>query len=124
MKITRFEDIDSWKEGRTLSKLVYQLASKGKFKSDFGLRDQICRAVVSVTSNIAEGIESQTNSEFIRFLTYSRRSCSEVKSQFYVALDNEYITEVQFNQMYDKATEVSKLLNGFIRYLANNRSRK
>jgi four helix bundle protein len=124
MKITRFEDIDSWREGRILSNLIYQSTGKGKFRLDFGLRDQICRAVVSVTSNIAEGFEAQTNSEFICFLTFARRSCSEVKSQLYVALDNEYISEIQFVQMYDKATEVSKLINGFIRYLKTDRYRK
>ena len=124
MKIRRFEDIESWKEGRVLAKQIYHCSRNGKFKSDFALRDQICRAVVSITSNIAEGFESQSNTEFIRFLIYSRRSTSEVKSQLYIALDNEYISELQFNDMYEKATLISKLLNGLISYLTKNRSRK
>ena len=104
MIITRFEDIESWKAGRILVRRVYELSRKGKFRSDFGLRDQICRAVVSITSNIAEGFESQSNAEFIRFLIYSRRSASEVKSLLYVALDNEYISNREFDKIYERAT--------------------
>lgn len=124
MKITRFEDIESWKEGRLLAQLVYKVARKGKFKSDFALRDQICRAVVSITSNIAEGFESQSNTEFIRFLIYARRSSSEVKSQLYIALDNEYITQKEFDEIYEKATLTAKLINGFITYLRTTKRTK
>ncbi len=123
MKIMRFEDIESWKEGRDLTKLLYRVTGKGKFKTDFGLKDQICRASVSVISNIAEGFESHTSAEFVRFLVYSRRSASEVKSQLYVALDNGYITTEEFEVLYGKATLVSKLINGFIKYLKANPSR-
>ena len=124
MKITRFEDIESWREGRILAKMIYDISGKGKFRSDLGLRDQIRRAAVSVISNVAEGFESQSNSEFIRFLIYSRRSASELQSQLYIALDNDYISQVQFAGIYEKATVVSKLINGFIRYLEQNKPRK
>lgn len=124
MVIKRFEDIDSWKEGRILAAKIYAMSRKGQFKSGFGLRDQICRAAVSITSNIAEGFESQSNFEFIKFLTYSRRSAAEVKSQLYIALDNGYTSKQEFNELYDEASQVSKLLTGFINYLKNNKSRK
>ncbi len=124
MVIKRFEDIDSWKEGRNLAAKIYAISRKDGFKSDFGLRDQICRAVVSISSNIAEGFESQSNSEFIKFLTYSRRSAAEVKSQLYLALDNGYISKQEFEELYQQAAQVSKLLTGFINYLKNNKSRK
>ncbi len=117
MKITRFEDIESWKEGRILARQIYQLTKKGKFKSDYGLCDQICRAVISITSNIAEGFDSQSSTEFIRFLIYARRSTSEVKSQCYLALDNGYISQLEFDELYKEATLISKLINGFIAYL-------
>ena len=124
MKIMRFEDIESWKEGRILVRRVYELSKKGKCSVDFGLRDQICRAVVSIPSNIAEGFESQSNAEFICFLIYSRRSASEVKSLLYVALDNEYLSNSEFDEIYERATLASKLINGFINYLEKNRLRK
>lgn len=124
MKITRFEDIESWKEGRELAQLIYRAARKGKFRRDFALSDQICRAVVSITSNIAEGFESQSNIEFIRFLIYSRRSASEVKSQCYIALDKDYITQNEFDEIYEKASLISKLINGFVAYLRKNKYKR
>lgn len=119
MKIVRFEDIASWKEGRILCKMIYALTDKRKFKSDVGLKDQIQRAAVSVISNIAEGFDSRSNAEFQRFLIYARRSVSELKSQLYVAFDVSYITQDEFDTTYNQADKVGKLTNGFIRYLTS-----
>jgi four helix bundle protein len=83
VKITRFEDVEAWKEARVLVSKVYESTGKEPFKKDWGLKDQIQRAAVSVRSNIAEGFMSQTNREFIVFLGYSLRSTAEAQSQLY-----------------------------------------
>src|SRR6266545_1893152 len=99
VKITRFEDIESWKKARTLTKEIYQTTAAGKFVNDFGLKDQIRRASVSILSNIAKG------------------SCGEVRAQLYVALDQGYISTEVFDRLLTNANEVGQLLSGFIRYL-------
>jgi four helix bundle protein len=117
MKIERFEDIKAWQESRELTKMVFGVTSSdGSFKS-YRLRDQIEGAAISTMANIAEGFDSQSDAEFIRFLIYSRRSSSEVQSHLYVALDQEYIIKQQFDEIYEKATAVKNLISGFIRYL-------
>ena len=117
MKIERFEDIEAWKEARALVGMVYESTNKVPFKNDWGLREQIQRAAISVMSNIAEGFMSQTNREFIAFLGYSLRSTAEVQSQLYAALDLHYLDDNKFNSLTDKCTKVARLLQGFIRYL-------
>ena len=119
MNINKFEDIEAWKEARKLVKLVYKLTEKPFFKKDFGLKDQIQRAAVSCMSNIAEGFDSGTNQQFIQFLLYARRSSSETQSILYAALDNRYINDKEFNETYQQAKAVGKLVNGFISYLKN-----
>lgn len=118
MRLLRFEDIEGWKEGRVLCEMVYNVTEKGRFGRDFGLRDQIRRAAVSVMSNIAEGFDSRSNREFSRFLVISRRSVSEVKSQLYVALDRGYIAADEFDRIYKQCDNVGKLVNGFLRFLS------
>lgn len=89
---------------------------------DFGLRDQMRRAAVSVMANIAEGFDGQSDAEFIQFLIYARRSASEVQSHLYVALDQRYLTGEEFDNLYDWAVQVKNLISGFIRYLRTDRS--
>jgi four helix bundle protein len=120
MRIFRFEDIESWKEGRILCRMVYDASENSRFKNDFGLKDQIRRAAVSVMSNIAEGFDSRSNAEFRRFLVMARRSASEVKSQLYVAVDRSYINRKDFEVIYDQCDKVGKLINGFIRFLSSS----
>jgi four helix bundle protein len=122
MKIERFEDVKAWQVARDLTKLVYEVTSSGAFARDFRLKDQIRDAAGSVMHNIAEGFDAGSDAEFIRFLRYSRRSASEVQSQLYIALDQTYINTDQFRLIYDKATEVKKLVNGFIGYLRRSNS--
>jgi len=118
MKIQRFEDIDAWKESRLLTNIVYKASRNNKeFYNDLRFRGQITAASVSAMSNIAEGFGDQSNKEFIKFLRYSRRSCSEVQSQLYVALDQEYISQKKFDEIYTQARKVKELIGGFIRYL-------
>ncbi|MBI4835476.1 MAG: four helix bundle protein [Planctomycetes bacterium] len=117
MKITSFEDLECWKQARLVVKNVYAIAKRDRFSSDYRLRDQITGAAISIMTNIAEGFASQSNREFIRFLTYSRRSASEVQSCLYVALDQKYITDKEFNQIYDECVKGRQLIDGFLRYL-------
>jgi four helix bundle protein len=117
MSIRRFEDIEAWQLARELTRQVYQHTQKAPFFSDFGLKDQIQRASSSIMQNIAEGFDSESNPEFIRFLRYSKRSCSEVQSQLYVALDNTYISEQEFESLYEFARRSRAAIRGFINYL-------
>ncbi len=96
--IKHFEEIEAWQTARELTNLVYALTNQEQFARDFGLKDQIRRAAVSVMSNIAEGFESQTQSQFIRYLGIAKASAGEVRSQLYVARDQSYISEAQFKQ--------------------------
>jgi four helix bundle protein len=117
MQIKRFEEIEAWKEAKTLSQTIYGLTRDPDFGRDFGLSSQIQRAAVSVMSNIAEGFDSGSKAEFIRFLGYARRSTSEVQCHLYVARDQRYISDEQFQKVYQQAETVRKLISAFIRYL-------
>lgn len=116
-KIQRFEDIVSWQKARQLTQLVYQYSNGPKFRADFGLRDQIRRAAVSVMSSIAEGFERGGDKEFIQFLSQAKGSCGEVRSQLYVASDQGYLIPSQFNEITEIAVETSKVISGFMGYL-------
>ncbi|HEX8069131.1 MAG TPA: four helix bundle protein [Pyrinomonadaceae bacterium] len=117
-KFERFEDIEAWRSARELTKLVYRMTSTGDFARDFGLRDQVRRAAVSLLSNIAEGFEREGNKEFLRFLSMAKGSCGEVRAQLYVALDQQYITQAQFEAVSGKA--ISQMLSGLMKYLRHS----
>lgn len=116
-KIQRFEELQSWQKARVLTNMIYDLTEYPKFSKDFRLCGQIQDAAGSIMHNIAEGFDSGTNPEFIRFLKMSRRSASEVQSELYLALDRKYINENERVIAYDLATETKKLINGLIGYL-------
>lgn len=97
--------------------LIYQLTKKGSFAKDFGLKDQIQRAAVSVMSNIAEGFERQTNLEFIRFLFIAKASAGETRSLLYVALEQKYISEEDFQLAKGLTIDCSCLISKFITFL-------
>jgi four helix bundle protein len=118
--LERFEDLDAWKKARELTKSVYQVTSAGEFARDFGLRDQIRRAAVSVMSNIAEGFERDGSKEFLQFLSQAKGSCGEVRAQLYVAFDQAYLTDVQLHGLIEKAMEVSRLIAGLMKYLSTS----
>ncbi len=119
--IKNFEDLQAWQKARELTGYIYELTRKGKFFHDFGLRDQIQRAAGSVMHNIAEGFESGTDPEFVRFLKMARRSAGEVQSELYLAIDCEYITQEELNKGYTLAVDTKKLINGMMTYLRNSR---
>lgn len=118
--ITRFEEIEAWKTGRQLTNMTYELGNQPGFNKDFGLRDQIRRASVSVMSNIAEGFESRTDVQFINFLGMAKASAGEVRAQLYVVLDQRYIAEEQFKHAYILAETCARQIAKFIAYLETN----
>ena len=115
--ITRFEEIEAWQTARELTRLIYSFTVEGKFSRDFGLKDQIQRASVSIMSNISEGYESQTQAQFIRYLSLAKASAGEVRSQLYVARDLNYIAQEQFTQTFAMAEKASRQIARFISYL-------
>ena len=118
--ITRFEEIGSWKTARQSTLLVYKLTDRGAFAKDYGLRDQIRRAAVSIMSNIAEGFESRTKSQFINYLGHAKGSSGEARSQLYVAADLNYISQEQFAEAYELVDKASRQIRRFIEYLEKN----
>ena len=123
--IKRFEEIEAWQTARDLTKTIYAVTEQGKFARDFGLRDQIRRASVSVMSNIAEGFESQTQQQFIRYLSIAKASAGEVRSQLYVSRDLNYLAEEQFTDLFQLAEKASRQIANFISYLESHpQSRK
>jgi four helix bundle protein len=117
MKIKRFEDINAWQEARALTKQVYQLTSFAKFSKDWGLSQQIQRASVSIMNNIVEGFDACSKAEFIKFLGYSRRSASEVQCVLYIALDQGYIQQQDFNVCYEQTEKVRRMVTALSNYL-------
>jgi four helix bundle protein len=115
--IKKFEELNAWQTGRELSNCIYDLTADDPFASDFGLRDQIRRAAVSVMSNIAEGFNSRTQKLFIDLLGRARGSTAEVQSQLYLARDRGYINDEQFDDAYGLADTASRQIHGLIRYL-------
>ena len=110
-KVERFEDLFVWQKARVLNKTIYLAARQGGLARDHGLRDQIQRACVSVMSNIAEGFERGGRAEFHQFLSVSKASCAELRSQLYIALDVGYLSQAEFDKFRTQAEEVSKLLS-------------
>ena len=116
-KVERFEDLRIWQTSREIVSTIYQMTAVGDFSRDFSLRDQIRRAAVSVPSNIAEGFSRHSNKEFIQYLFIAKGSAAEVQSQLYVALDQEYILQEQFDEIYRQLETVAKQISRFITYL-------
>ena len=121
----RFEDLECWQQARELVKMVYAAVNASpEFQKDFRLNGQITGAALSVMNNISEGWASQSNAEFIRFLTYSRRSCAETQNCAYAALDQKYIVQAAFTELYNQAHKTLQIVDGFLRYLRSQRSKR
>lgn len=113
-KVTRFEDLIAWQKARTLSMRIYEITNQGAFSRDYGLKDQIRRAAISVMSNLAEGFERGSKAEFRHFVNIAKGSCAEVRSQLYSAFDVGYIDEEQHKYLHEVASEVSKVVGGLL----------
>lgn len=113
----RFEEIKAWQKARELTREIYQLTSYDKFSKDFSLKDQICRASVSIMANIAEGNGRKTNKDFASFLVIAHGSAAEVQSHLYIALDLNYIEKEEFTRLYANLDEISKMLTALTQHL-------
>jgi four helix bundle protein len=118
-KIEKFEDLIAWQKARVLTTEIYRVTQTGSFAKDFGLKNQIQRAAVSVMSNIAEGYERKRNTEFHQYLSIAKSSCAEVRSQLYVAFDIGYIDCAQFDHIMPLANEVAAIIGGLKLSVAN-----
>jgi len=114
MRIDKFEDIIAWEKSRILAISIY---SHFRLCKDFAFKDQIQRATISISNNIAEGFERHSNKEFSKFLYIAKGSCAEVRSMLYIALDLKYIKKDDFDKMYANSNEISKIISGFIKTL-------
>src|SRR5687767_2872839 len=115
--IQRFEDLEIWKKSRILSDKVYPLTFKEPIASDFRMKDPLRGSAGSIMDNIAEGFERGSKLEFINSLTISKGETGELKSQLYRCLDNKYISQKIFDELYNLANELTKMLTSFISYL-------
>ncbi|MGI8883848.1 MAG: four helix bundle protein [Pyrinomonadaceae bacterium] len=116
-KFNKFEEIQAWQKAREVALLIYQTTANANFAKDFGLKDHIRRASVSVMANIAEGHGRRTRTEFANFLNIARGSAAEVQSHLYVALGLNYINQKEFDEIYQKLTEISRMTLSLAQYL-------
>ena len=115
-----FEQIISWQEARSLNKFVGEMIDEKKFKNNYRLINQIEGSAGSIMDNIAEGFERGGNREFIQFLYIAKGSCGELRSQLYRALDRNYITNEEFDNLVSHAKKISSLIQKLIAYLENS----
>ena len=108
----RFEDLVAWQKARALAKRIYELTSAGRLSRDWGLKDQIQRAAVSIMANVAEGFERGRKAEFHHFLSIAKGSCAELRSHLYVAFDVGYISEQDFQGVLQIAEETGRVIGG------------
>ena len=122
--VEKFEDLEAWKHARELTRRVNDISRAGAFGRDFGMRDQIQRAAVSVMANIAEGFESRTTGLFLEFLGRAKGSAGEVRAHLYAALDAGCIEDAEFHNLRSVVTETSRCVSGLMAYLENHRSHR
>jgi len=123
VKVKTFEDLQAWKDAREFVKSIYELTSQEKFNKDFGLKDQMQRAAVSIMNNISEGFERDNNKEFLNFLGYAKGSAGEVRSMLYVVLDLNYISKEKFDECHQRSINIITQISNFKKYLRNYSSK-
>jgi four helix bundle protein len=119
----KFEDLIAWQKARDLTRAIYKVTAAGSFAKDFGLRDQVRRAAVSVISNLAEGFERGGRAEFHQFLSVAKSSRADLRSQLYVALDATYLNPSTFRQLILQAEEVARIIGGLRKAVHTQRLR-
>ena len=115
--VERFEDLEVWKRARELANMIYDISEAGTFARDYGLREQMRRAAISILSNIAEGFESRTQALFIEFLGRAKASAGELRAQLYIAIDRRHITQDQFDMSSKLVETCSKQITRFMQCL-------
>ena len=123
-KIERFEDLDLWKDAVKMGVLIYKITEEGKMARDFSARDQLRRAAISVSNNIAEGFEYNNNKVFVRFLMYAKGSAGELRSQLFVLKEAGIIEENRFHPLWENALKLSRRIEGFRKYLRDFEKQK
>ena len=118
--IKSFEEIEAWQKSRELTRDVYAASNTGLFAKDYGLRDQIRRAAVSIMSNTAEGFERGGDKEFGQFIAQAKGSSAEVRAQLYVALDQGYIDKATFDRLAELTIQINRMLAGLMKYLRSS----
>ncbi|MEW6207462.1 MAG: four helix bundle protein [Acidobacteriota bacterium] len=118
----KFEDINAWQKARQATRQIYEMTSEGNFAKDYGLRDQLRRASVSIMANIAEGFGRHSDKEFSHFLNLAHGSTAETQSHLYVALDLNYIDEGKFSRLYELLNEVSRMTLALAQHLRGSKS--
>src|SRR5579872_5162236 len=121
MRVERFEDLIAWQKARSLTREVYSRAIQGRFGQDYELSKQIRRALISISSNIAEGFDRGNRNEFTQFLSIAKASCAEVRNQLYVAADVGYLDEPTATSLINKANEVARIVTGLRMAVAKQR---
>jgi four helix bundle protein len=121
--IERFEDLDLWKDAVKMSVLIYKITEEGKMARDFSARDQLRRAAISVSNNIAEGFEYNNNKAFVWFLMYAKGSAGELRSQLFVLKEAGIIEENKFHPLWENALKLSRSIEGFRKYLRDSRNK-
>ena len=112
-----FEDLEVWQKARAFAVRVYDLTNEGSFAKDYSLKDQINRSAGSIMDNIAEGFDRGGNRELITFLSYSKGSAAETRSQLYRAFDRKHIEQNTLNELREEALLISRMISGFMSYL-------
>ena len=124
MKLTRFEDLDCWKEARQLTRLVYDaIHQNSRWQKDIRLCSQIQSAAGSVMANIAEGFVRRSSKEFTQFLFIAMSSAAEVQSHMYIAVDQSYVSKDTFESIYEQANKTARITSGLIKYLRTKQTR-
>lgn len=123
-RFEKVEDIEAWREAKAIAVTIYKLTSTGPWARDYGLRDQIRRACVSIACNIAEGFARETQTEFCRFLAIARGSAAEAKTQMYIALEIGYVDKQSFDAIYAQLDKVCRMITGLMQYLKARASSK
>lgn len=119
-QIKNFEEMDVWKKSRVLVKEIYDITNEVSFAKDYHFKDHIRRTAISVPSNIAEGFERDGNKEFIQFLSIAKGSCGELRCQLILALDQNYIEQTQYDELYSQLSELSFSLSRLMGYLKSS----
>jgi four helix bundle protein len=119
--VRRFEDLVAWQKARAMTRAIYEATRTGAFERDYALRNQITRAAGSVMSNIAEGFERGSRTEFHQYLVVAKASCAEVRSDLYIASDVGYLTDAVFTELMSSANETAKYVNALRTAVAKQR---